>query len=291
MVTSPPPPTGNLSAPQPPLPKSSLEDPEFVEGEAIVLLRPGALEAIPTLHERPGLEGFRFELGPWVSPDRAVLIMRPKDEPEGRVSREATRALLPILEAQPEFGAAELNYIRHAQATVDDPLYDFMWHFRQLRMEQAWDIATGSEEVVVAVLDTGIGKHADPYPADILNMSLGGGPPLQADQDAIDAAVAAGPIVVVASGNEDADASRFAFGGNDRVIVVGGTDYLGHRGRYSNWGQGVHVMAPGGDVTVDRNGDGYRDGVLLLALSQYSTGTVYSQGTSYAVPHVSVCLP
>lgn len=93
VVTSPPPPTGNLSAPQPPLPKSSLEDPEFVEGEAIVLLRPGALEAIPTLHERPGLEGFRFELGPWVSPDRAVLIMRPKDEPEGRVSREATRAL------------------------------------------------------------------------------------------------------------------------------------------------------------------------------------------------------
>src|SRR5690606_42050633 len=74
-------------------------------------------EAIPMLHERPGLEGFRFELGPWASPDRVVLVFRPEGLPQGRVTAEETRAIVQALSEQPEFEAVELNYIRDRKST------------------------------------------------------------------------------------------------------------------------------------------------------------------------------
>ena len=56
--------------------------------------------------------------------------------------------------------AVDLNYIRRATATPNDPLYRLQWHLRDISLPQAWDITTGpnngAADVVVAVIDTGV---------------------------------------------------------------------------------------------------------------------------------------
>ena len=51
---------------------------------------------------------------------------------------------------------ADVNLIAHAFATVNDPIYSFQWHFPLVQAEAAWDTTSGSTNVVVAVLDTGL---------------------------------------------------------------------------------------------------------------------------------------
>jgi len=124
-------------------------------------------------------------------------------------------------------------------------------------------------------------------PARIVNLSLGGRGSCSnspAMQRAIDDAVAAGTAVVVAAGNEAEDASGFTPAGCRGVISVAAGDLEGKLVlRYSNFGSAVDLMAPGGDVASDRDGNGHVDGVL----SYVDGGYAYYNGTSMAAPHVA----
>ncbi|UCD29160.1 MAG: S8 family peptidase, partial [Planctomycetota bacterium] len=51
---------------------------------------------------------------------------------------------------------AEPNYIWRAFATPDDPLYSNQWHYPLINLPQTWDNTTGSNTVIVAVIDTGV---------------------------------------------------------------------------------------------------------------------------------------
>ena len=124
-------------------------------------------------------------------------------------------------------------------------------------------------------------------PAKVISMSLGGRGPCQlspSTQAAIDDAVDAGVTIVVAAGNEASDASGFMPASCNHVITVAASDYRGHLvRRYSNFGNVVAIMAPGGDVTRDDNADGQNDGVLSMIQGGYAR----YNGTSMAAPHVA----
>ena len=127
--------------------------------------------------------------------------------------------------------------------------------------------------------------------ADVINMSLGGAGTSAAMHDAVAAARAAGAIVVVAAGNENQDATGFVPASFPEVVCVSAVDMQAQKAPYSNFGNAVDIAAPGGDTSVDRDGDGYVDGVLST-LADDSGGTpvpVYAfyQGTSMASPHVA----
>lgn len=134
------------------------------------------------------------------------------------------------------------------------------------------------------------GMPANANPAHVISMSLGGeGEASQAYQDAIDAAATRNAIVVVAAGNDNIDASRFTPCNQRGVLCIGATRFNGTRASYSNFGQRIDVMAPGGEVSEDANGDGNPDGVLSTVKND-STGMpsyAFEQGTSMATPHVA----
>lgn len=136
------------------------------------------------------------------------------------------------------------------------------------------------------------GAPPNPNPADVLNLSLGG-PFLcsqaPAFQDAFDLAEAAGTSVVVAAGNDDADASYFTPASCAGVVAVGATTFGGERAPYSNYGARIDVMAPGGNLDEDADGDGFPDGVLSTVFDPAGGGNSYAyfQGTSMAAPHVA----
>ena len=131
------------------------------------------------------------------------------------------------------------------------------------------------------------GISDNPTPAKVINMSLGGGGACTnspATQSAVNDAVAAGTTVVVAAGNSAQDAANFNPASCDGVITVAAADFRGHLvSRYSNFGASVEIMAPGGDVQRDDNGDGNPDGVL----SMVNGGYAFYNGTSMAAPHVA----
>jgi serine protease len=136
------------------------------------------------------------------------------------------------------------------------------------------------------------GVPSNPTPAKVINMSLGTPPgnPCSmspSTQSAINDAVAMGATVVVAAGNDATDASQVFPASCSNVITVAASDFRGYLAtRYSNYGSTVEIMAPGGDVRRDDNGDGRPDGVLSLVHPNAGTYAYYN-GTSMAAPHVA----
>jgi len=127
-------------------------------------------------------------------------------------------------------------------------------------------------------------------PADIINLSLGGPGFSGAQQDAITDARNAGTTVIAAAGNQGSN-QAFYPAGYQGVISVSAVDFNKSLAPYSNYGGSIDVTAPGGDTSVDLNGDGYLDGVLST-MANDSSGVrepVYRfyQGTSMASPHVA----
>ena len=124
--------------------------------------------------------------------------------------------------------------------------------------------------------------------ADVINLSLGCvSCSSSLVEDAIDAAVADGVVVVVAAGNENAGSVDYP-ASNPKVIAVGATDFNDLRAPYSNRGGALDVVAPGGDLNQDANGDLEPDGVLQETFTTADGfGYYWFQGTSMAAPHVS----
>ncbi|MEO0615988.1 MAG: S8 family peptidase [Pseudomonadota bacterium] len=131
------------------------------------------------------------------------------------------------------------------------------------------------------------GTPANANPADVINMSLGGGGACSTTtQSAINTARANGSTIVVAAGNSNTNASSANPANCNGVITVASTNRNGARAYYSNYGSVVDVAAPGGDVTT-----GSANGVLST-LNSGSSGPgadnyAYYQGTSMAAPHVA----
>jgi serine protease len=127
-------------------------------------------------------------------------------------------------------------------------------------------------------------------PADVINMSLGGGGFSQAMQDTITAARNAGTIIIAAAGNSASSVSEYP-ASYDGVVSVAAVDPLKQRSSYSNFGPNVDVAAPGGEMSADRNGDGYADGVLSTLVDDSTNPAQFTyafyQGTSMATPHVA----
>jgi len=137
------------------------------------------------------------------------------------------------------------------------------------------------------------GVPDNPTPARVINLSFGGVAQCSMiEQDSIDAAVAAGSVVVAAAGNgaSDLDTIPFSPASCSNVIAVAATSRFGDRANYSNFGSIVDIAAPGGlKLTSDSEGIVSLSNTGTTTADLTSAGWTYSskQGTSMAAPHVS----
>jgi serine protease len=133
------------------------------------------------------------------------------------------------------------------------------------------------------------GLPVNTNPARVVNLSLGGAaPPQTAYQEAINGGIQRGAIFVIAAGNENVDATNTTPCNQENVICVGSTSLGGRRSSFSNFGAKVDVMASGGEMREDLNGDDYPDGVLSTARDNNNEPAyLFLQGTSMAAPHVA----
>ena len=131
------------------------------------------------------------------------------------------------------------------------------------------------------------GVPDNPIPAKVINVSLSGtGSCSFEEQRAINDAVNAGALVVVAAGNEAIDVANISPANCDKVVTVGAVGRDGRRASYMNTGEEIDLSGPGGDGDVPN-----ADGILTL----FNTGSTVPvadtlaeiQGTSFTTAQVS----
>ncbi len=139
-----------------------------------------------------------------------------------------------------------------------------------------WDIAQGIY-YAAGLLD----NPSLDDPAQVINISVGGDKPSKTVETALKAAKGAGLIIVASSGNSNEDEVRYP-ARYPETIAVGAVNYNNgnepQRAAYSNYGQDLDLVAPGGD-----SGGG------ILSTLAHSNDIIYGYraGTSMAAPHVS----
>jgi len=293
--------------------------------------------------------------------------------PEGRELEIAA-----ALNADPGVVYAEPNYIYHTFDLIpNDPSYNNQWAHPTIQSPGAWGITTGSSDIIIAIIDTGVdtghpdlanklvagydfvdydddpsdenghGTHvagiaaaianngigvagmawgarimpvraldykgsgynsaitegiiwAYQNGANIINLSLGGIDDSQTMQNAVNAAHAAGSLVVAAMGN---CRTSCKINGNtyynptqypaayNNVMAVAATDRDDNFAYYSQYGAHCDIAAPGGDLRAQWSNGIYSTmptyAVYMTTNYNYNNNYEYMQGTSQATPHVS----
>jgi serine protease len=157
---------------------------------------------------------------------------------------------------------------------------------------------SGTAQTLADGLYFAAGRPPSVLTADVANMSLGWPPgynPGATVEDAINYAHNAGVTLVASSGNDGASEVAYP-AAYPACIAVGATKYDEQVTWYSNTGNALDLVAPGGllydpyPIMNDQNGDGYWDGVLQQTFASNKPdqfGYYFYEGTSMASPHVS----
>jgi serine protease len=121
------------------------DGPKWVPGEIIVKFKSGVSEKV--------LAGINSRHGSSViSTSRFAGFKRLRIP-----GRKTVAEMVEIYKKNPNVEYAEPNFLAHAFGMVpNDPGYQYQWHLQKINMEKAWDISTGTPDVIVAVIDTGV---------------------------------------------------------------------------------------------------------------------------------------
>ena len=123
------------------------------------------------------------------------------------------------------------------------------------------------------------GAPANANPAEVINLSLGGGGSCSATmQTAINGAVGRGTTLAIAAGNSNGNTANFTPANCNNVIAVASITSTGQRSSFSNYGALIDIAAPGSSILSTLNA-----GTTTPGAESYAT---YS-GTSMAAPHVA----
>ena len=141
------------------------------------------------------------------------------------------------------------------------------------------------------------GAPANPYPARVINLSLGGtGTCSQAYLEAVSEVTAAGALVVAAAGNESTTTGTPA--NCTGVIGVAALRHVGTKAGYSSLGSAVGISAPGGNCVNSTGSCSYgfvstTNSGSTTPVSDANGGSTYTDansaevGTSFSAPLVS----
>lgn len=141
------------------------------------------------------------------------------------------------------------------------------------------------------------GAPANPNPARVLNLSLGGdGECNPAYAEAVSELTAGGTVIVVAAGNSSGHALGVP-ANCPGVIAVAGVRHTGTKVAFSDVGPEVTVSAPGGNCVSDvgdcqypilsTTNRGKTTPVAGATGATYTNGSNYAVGTSFSAPMVS----
>jgi len=145
------------------------EEKGYIEDELIVSFKPSYAQALASLKHEDALQEVSLKLKllkigvksiKKIGNSSQFFLIKLDKEVETLESAKSKLMKLPEVEY------VEPNYIYKLQGTVPNDFYNFdLWALQKIQAPQAWDIATGSNEVIVAVIDSGVDyTHEDLAP-------------------------------------------------------------------------------------------------------------------------------
>ncbi len=140
-------------------------------------------------------------------------------------------------------------------------------------------------------------KYAIEEKADIINLSLAyvddNNPNFKIEnvEEILKEAVVEHGIIITASAGNSELGFPYYPASSEYTIAVGATGPTGEIASYSNYGNGIDIYAPGGDVAYLAPGSFNINGAIYGLDGNYDTSNynqyTYSEGTSMAAPHVA----
>jgi subtilisin family serine protease len=143
---------------------------KYAPGEALVMLknRVGQLSAsaLSSAAAERYISGVAMNVGA-----KAVTTYASLSEAQDgifvliRSETKSTEELVAELKNNPDVASVSPNYRVRAAKDPNDPQYGELWGMKSIKADAAWDTTTGSDEVYVAVIDSGVyASHEDLSP-------------------------------------------------------------------------------------------------------------------------------
>jgi subtilisin family serine protease len=173
--------------------------------------------------------------------------------------------VLALLRADPRVRYAELDAVVHALRVPNDELLPTQWSITKTHAEQAWDASTGSSEVVVAIVDTGV----DASQPDLRGKLVAGYDYVNNDQDPSDdnghgTAVAG---IVAANTDNGIGVAGYCWACRLMPVKVLGADGTGFA---SGLAQGIVWATDHGARVINASLGSTVDDLTLAAAAQYA---------------------
>jgi hypothetical protein len=122
--------------------------PRYAPDRLLVKFRTGVqAAAVQSLHQQAG--------------GSVIRIIQKLDVHVVRVDTASMARVMTAYRTSPFVEFVENDPYVYAAATPNDSLYSLQWHYPAINLPAAWDVVTGPNCVIVAVLDTGIRPHPD----------------------------------------------------------------------------------------------------------------------------------
>jgi serine protease len=144
------------------VPRKLTAEPRWRPGEVIVRGRESVRDNRDAVGERVGgwlreqlHEGTQAHVGLCNTDFVCLVELRDKD---GELFDELATAAAAnrLSRLEDTLAWAEVNWVLQIQKTPNDQYYPLQWHYSAMRLPAAWDVTTGSPDVVAAVIDTGV---------------------------------------------------------------------------------------------------------------------------------------
>jgi subtilisin family serine protease len=159
----------------------------------------------------------------------------------------------------------------HCAGTVAGQTYGVAKEANLIAVRVLNDAGSGSLDDVIAGIEWAVGNMNSSGKPSVANLSLGSSYSSSVN-DATTSAVSAGLNMMVAAGNDNANACNYSPASAGSAVTVGATDKKDARASYSNYGKCLDLFGPGSDITSAWIG------------SPNATNTI--SGTSMATPQV-----
>ncbi len=192
------------------MPTQPANGPDFVPGSLIVRFAPGNMDRRAALNMAESVQALPL------LPDTLRLRVQPGQETQ----------IAAQLAADPAVLLAEPEYIFYKTATPNDTLYQrYQWNLRHTRADQGWDRTTGSADVIVAVVDTGVDlAHPDLAGKMVAGYDVYNNDPDPSDDDGHGTHVAS---VAAANSNNGQGMAGMSWGGRLMPVKVLGANGSG----------------------------------------------------------------
>jgi len=160
----------------------------------------------------------------------------------------------------------------HCAGTIGGTVYGMAKGVSLIAVKVLSDQGSGSTAGVISGVDWAVADRRNKNKAGVGSMSLGGSYSATMNA-AVTNAVSEGLIMVVAAGNDNKNACNYSPASTPEAITVAASDNRDHKASFSNFGNCVHLFAPGVGITSAWKG------------SPSAINTI--SGTSMACPHVA----